>query len=82
MTAVASFRDLLATRLERWSGRPTLVAVAALNAITGVAIAAVILPLSYGQDAGFYRTCALSVAAGKNDCSLYPPPWPRSLLGR
>ncbi len=73
MTAVASFRDLLATRLERWSGRPTLVAVAALNAITGVAIAAVILPLSYGQDAGFYRTCALSVAAGKNDCSLYPP---------
>jgi len=55
--------------------------VAALNAITGVAIAAVILPLSYGQDAGFYRTCALSVAAGKNDCSSIPP-WPRSLLGR
>jgi hypothetical protein len=27
----------------------------------------------YGQDAGFYRTCALSVAEGRNDCSLYPP---------
>src|SRR5450759_2939365 len=32
VAAIASLRDGLAARLERWSGRPTLVAVAAMNA--------------------------------------------------
>lgn len=74
MTAITSFRDRAAERRVEWGGRPTLVAVAAMNALTGLMIAAVIAPLAYGQDADFYRSCALSVIASGGTCgSLYPP---------
>ena len=75
VTAIASYRDRLAVRLERWSGRPTLVAVAAINAITGLAAAAVLAPLSFGQDAAEFRRCAVLVAEGQIDfCGyLYSP---------
>ncbi len=68
-------RDHLAARLERWSGRPTLVAVAAMNAITGLAAAAFLAPLSFGADAAEYRRCASFVAEGRIDfCGfLYSP---------
>lgn len=69
-----SFRNGLAARLERWGGRPTLVAVAAMNAITGLAAAAILAPLSFGQDADEFRRCARFVAEGRIDCGfLYPP---------
>lgn len=74
MTAIASLRDRFAARLERWSGRPTLVAVAAMNAITGLAAAAILAPDTFGQDADTYRRCALFLAEGRIDCSFpYPP---------
>ena len=74
VTAIASYRDRLAVRLERWSGRPTLVAVAAINAITGLAAAAVLAPLAYGADADYFRRCALAVAEGRIDCDfVYSP---------
>jgi len=75
VTAIASFRDGLAARLQRWSGRPTLVAVAALNAITGLAAAATLAPVAFGADANTFRRCALFVAEGRIDfCGfLYSP---------
>jgi Glycosyltransferase family 87 len=76
MTEGAFFRDRLAARLERWSGRPTLVAVAAMNAITGLAAAAILAPVAFGADANAFRGCALWVAEGRTDfCGfLYAPP--------
>jgi hypothetical protein len=74
VTAIESFRDGLAARLERWSGRPTLVAVASMNAITGLAAAALLAPRSFGADADTFRRCALLAAEGRIDCgSLYSP---------
>jgi hypothetical protein len=74
MTARPFFREGLAAWLERWSGRPTLVAVAAMNAITGLAAAAVLAPRSFGADADTFRRCALLAAEGRIDCgSLYSP---------
>jgi len=71
---VGSFRDGLAARLERWGGRPTLVAVAAMNAITGLAVAVIVAPLSFGADADYIRRCALCVAEGGIDCGfIYSP---------
>lgn len=73
VTEIVSFRDGLGSRLERWSGRPTLVAVAAMNAITGLAVAAILAPPSFGADADTFRRCA-SAAEGRIDCgSLYSP---------
>jgi hypothetical protein len=65
MMAGASVANRLAARLERWSGRPTLVAVAAMNAITGLAAAVILAPLSFGADADYFRRGALSVAEGQ-----------------
>ena len=75
VTALVSFRNGLAARLERWRGRPTLVAVAAMNAITGFAVAAILAPSAFGADADTFRGCALFVAEGRTDfCgSLYSP---------
>ena len=72
---IGSVRDRLAARLERWSGRPTLAAVAAMNAITGLAAAAILAPSAFGADAGTFRGRALSVAEGRIDfCGfLYSP---------
>lgn len=56
-----------------WGGRPTLFAVAILNAIIGIAIAIVLGPLAFGTDANTYRTCAQSVVDGA-DCGFFYPP--------
>ncbi len=40
---------------ERYGGRPFLVAVAAMNAITGITAAAILAPLSFGADVDFLR---------------------------
>ncbi|MEO5965838.1 MAG: glycosyltransferase family 87 protein [Candidatus Limnocylindrales bacterium] len=45
-------------------GRPALVAIAALNAITGLAAAAVLAPLSFGGDVDVYRRGAEGIAHG------------------
>ena len=51
-----------------------LVAVAALNAITGLGAAWLLAPLSFGADADTIRRCALFLAEGRTDCSFpYPP---------
>ena len=44
-----------------------------MNAIIGVAIAAVLAPHWLGADASTYRECARSAAAGAGCGSLYPP---------
>jgi hypothetical protein len=73
-TATAPLHDRLAARLERLSGRPTLAAVAAMNAITGLAVVVVLAPVALGADAGTYRRCAQFAADGRLDCgTLYPP---------
>lgn len=45
----------LAARLEPFSGRPLLVAIAAMNGITGLASAVILAPLSFGADVDFLR---------------------------
>ncbi len=55
-------------------GRPTLVALATMNAIIGLASVATLAPLSFGRDANFYRQCAQTLVNGAGGCgSLYPP---------
>jgi len=56
-----------------WLGRPTLFAIAAMNAVTGIATAVVLAPLAWGQDANFYRGCGVALSSGKACESLYPP---------
>ena len=74
VTVTGSLRHRLAARLERWSGRPTLVALAAMNAITGLAVAAILARPSFGADADTFRRCASFAAEGRIDCgSLYSP---------
>ena len=68
VTAIMFFRHGVAAWLERWSGRPTLVAVAAMNAISGLAVAATLAPLSFGADAYTFRQCASFAAEGRTDC--------------
>lgn len=60
--------------LVRWAGRPTLLAIAAMNAITGLAALWVLAPLSFGLDALAYRRGAIALAAGGYDKDfLYTP---------
>lgn len=59
--------------MDRWGGRPTLFAVAVMNAILGIAIAFVLGPRVFGTDANTYRTCAQSVVNGADCGFLYPP---------
>ncbi len=64
----------LAERLQRLQGRPTLLAIAAMNAITGLVAAWVLAPLSFGADADTYRRGAEALAAGTYDKDfLYSP---------
>ena len=74
MTITSSFVDRLAILLERWSGRPLLVAVAAMNGITGLAVAAILAPTAFGADAGTFRRCALFVVGGRTDCGFLVSP--------
>jgi hypothetical protein len=75
MSAIVSARDRLADMLERWSGRHTLFAVAVMNTITGLGLAATIATANFGVDSGLYRQCALLLAEGRTDfCGfLYSP---------
>ena len=74
VTRLALLRHRLAARLERWGGRPALVAIAAMNAITGLAAVAILAPLTFGVDAEYFRRCALFAAEGRIDCDfVYSP---------
>ena len=55
MTASASARDRVRILLDRYSGRPMLVAIAAMNLITGGVAAWILAPLSFGSDVDFLR---------------------------
>ncbi len=50
--------------LGRFAGRPTLLAVAAMNAITGIAAAAILAPLSFGGDVDVFRRGAAALEHG------------------
>jgi Glycosyltransferase family 87 len=69
-----SARDRFSAILLRWSGRPTLMAVAVMNVITGVGVAAILQPMA-GWDAATYRRCAVQLAEGATEfCGfLYSP---------
>ena len=75
MRARDPVRDRLAVLLRRWSGRPTLFAVAVMNAITGIGFGAAIAAANFGADSGLYRECALLLAEGQAEfCGfLYSP---------
>ena len=49
-------------------------AVAAINAITGLAVALVLAPHVLGDDAGTFRRCAQFASDGRIDCGLLYPP--------
>jgi hypothetical protein len=60
--------------LARYGGRPTLVAVATMNVVTGLAAAAVLAPLSFGRDADAFRRGAIAIETGHIDPDfLYSP---------
>ena len=69
-----SARDRLSAILLRWSGRPTLMAVAVMNVIMGIGVAAILQPMA-GWDAATYRRCAVLLAEGGTEfCGfLYSP---------
>jgi len=69
-----SASDRLAAGLVRYGGRPTLFAVAVMNAITGLGLAATIAG-AFGADSGLFRQCALLLAEGQTEfCGfLYSP---------
>ena len=69
-----SFVDRLAILLERWSGRPLLVGVAAMNGMTGLAVAAILAPTAFGADADTFRQCASFAAEGRTDCGFLESP--------
>jgi len=70
----SSFVGRLPILLERWSGRPLLVAVAAMNGITGLAVAAILAPTAFGADADTFRQCASFAAEGRTDCGFLESP--------
>jgi hypothetical protein len=61
--------------VDRWSGRPTLLALTMLNTITGVAMGASIARANFGVDSSLYRQCAVVFAQGQTEfCGfLYSP---------
>ena len=73
MTARLASRGALAARFATWSDRPTIVAIAAMNAITGLAVLILLGPASFGADAATYRDCALAAAGGGACGFLYSP---------
>lgn len=75
MTAIESVRDRLYKTVDRWSGRPTLLAIALMNVITGLAMGASIAGANFGVDSGLYRQCAVLLAQGQREfCGfLYSP---------
>jgi len=75
VTAIVSTRDRLSAAVVRWSGRPTLLAIALMNMITGVAMGATIAGANFGGDSSLYRHCAVLLAEGQTAfCGfLYSP---------
>ena len=61
--------------MDRWSGRPTLLAIALMNVITGLAMGASIAGANFGVDSSLYRQCAVLLAEGQTEfCGfLYSP---------
>ena len=55
MTAAVSARDRLSEAVVGWSGRPTILAIAVMNVITGVAMGVTIAGANFGVDSGLYR---------------------------
>ncbi len=49
--------------LGRYAGRPTLLAVAAMNLVTGLGVAAILAPLSFGGDVDIFRRGAVGARA-------------------
>ena len=60
---------------DRRSGRQMLFAIAVMNTITGIGMAATIASDNFGQDSGLFRRCALQLAEGQREfCGfLYSP---------
>ena len=75
MTASVSARDWLSAAVDRWSGRPTLFAIALMNVITGLGMGAGIAGANFGVDSGLYRQCAVLLSQGHREfCGfLYSP---------
>jgi Glycosyltransferase family 87 len=75
VTAIVSARDRMSEAATRWSGRPTLFAVAIMNVITGLGMGVTIAGANFGVDSGTYRRCALLLAEGQTEfCGfLYSP---------
>lgn len=75
MTAVVSARDRLSKAIDRWSGRPTLFAIAIMNVITGLGMGVGIAGANFGGDSSLYRQCAVLLAEGHTEfCGfLYSP---------
>ena len=68
-------QDRRVAALVRWSGRPTLFAVAVMNVITGLGLGATIAEEVFGADSGLYRRCALLLAEGRTEsCGLLYSP--------
>lgn len=73
--ASISARERLLKASGRWSGRPTLLAIALMNAITGLGMGVGIAGANFGVDSGLYRHCAVLLAGGDRQfCGfLYSP---------
>ncbi len=67
--------DRILNAFDRRGGRQTLFAVAVMNTITGLGLAATIAADNFGQDSGLFRRCALQLAEGSREfCGfLYSP---------
>jgi Glycosyltransferase family 87 len=75
VTPIVSTRDRLSEAVDRWRGRPTLLAIALMNVITGLGMGAGIAGANFGVDSGLYRECAVRLAQGQTEfCGfLYSP---------
>jgi hypothetical protein len=62
--AAAGLATRFTVQLDRLSGRPLLVAIAAMNAVTGLAAAAVLIPLSFGGDVDIFRRGSIGIGQG------------------
>jgi Glycosyltransferase family 87 len=57
-------RSRISAGLARYAGRPTLVAIAAMNVMTGAVAAWILAPLSFGADVETYRRGAEGIRDG------------------
>lgn len=73
--AIVSTWDRILNAFDRRGGRQTLFAVAVMNLITGLGLAATIAVDNFGQDSGLFRRCAMQLAEGSREfCGfLYSP---------